>query len=142
MLVDEKCTLSGAQIHKGFSCLLNQVQIKTNANKFFRLDLVTKTGKYYLWKRWGRVGAPGAVMLSSEMPEFQAIMQFEKTFKDKTGLSWDDRESTPMEDHYAYMKLDCAPSSSGVVSALVSLVDPTLDDRVADVVKEICDERL
>lgn len=47
--------------------------------------------RYNTWTRWGRVGERGQHALLGAGSIYDAQSQFEKKFKDKTGLKWADR---------------------------------------------------
>jgi poly [ADP-ribose] polymerase len=49
------------------------------------------SSQYHTWTRWGRVGERGQHALLGTGSIFDAQSQFEKKFKDKTGLKWADR---------------------------------------------------
>ncbi|KAI8896085.1 poly polymerase catalytic domain-containing protein [Globomyces pollinis-pini] len=74
--------------------MLNQTDIKANANKFYILQLLQdKSGnEYYVWARWGRVGVNGQNSFTSYNNLASAKKQFMAKFKDKTKNNWDDRK--------------------------------------------------
>ena len=78
----------GGAVYKAFDCMLNQTDLRHNANKFIKAQLVQHGGGVSLWKRWGRVGDVGQ---SQEVPfddPSDAVAAFEKYFRDKTKNSW------------------------------------------------------
>merc|ERR1712216_576253 len=60
--VDSACPISGT-VFKDYDCMLNQTDIKNNANKFIKSQLVQSVGGIHHFKRWGRVGEPGATQM-------------------------------------------------------------------------------
>jgi poly [ADP-ribose] polymerase len=153
VLQDDNCPLRAAQMHPECACILNQVSIDKNANKFYLLQVLLQGGHAHVWTRWGRVGAVGQHKLLGPMSEADAVAMFKKVFRDKTGLAWEDREEPPLDGHYAHMKLDVANASTGsnssgdvtvstVVHTPLPTTDPSLDPRVAAIVRELCDERM
>jgi poly [ADP-ribose] polymerase len=62
------------------------------------------TGDHKTWTRWGRVGDRGQNAILGSGPLDDAVKQFDKKFKDKSGLSWDDRAGDPKKGKYAYLE--------------------------------------
>ncbi|KAB5511580.1 poly polymerase catalytic domain-containing protein [Coniochaeta sp. 2T2.1] len=89
-----------------YDASLNQTNVGNNNNKFYRIQVLHQpsTGAAFTWTRWGRVGDFGqtASLGHGRLPD--AIKQFEKKFKDKTGLAWDDRMSDPKPKKYTYLE--------------------------------------
>jgi poly [ADP-ribose] polymerase len=84
---------------------LNQTVSASNANKFYRVQLlVGKNQQYITWTRWGRVGEHGqSARLGSGGLE-EAIRHFEAKFKNKSGLKWEDRLATPKNGKYTFLE--------------------------------------
>lgn len=61
-------------------------------------------GVYRTWTRWGRVGERGQTQVAAEGGLQAALRQFEKKFKDKSGLAWDQRGQTPKPGKYAFVE--------------------------------------
>lgn len=61
------------------------------------------TGDAFTWTRWGRVGDFGQTKRVGSGLD-NSIREFEKKFKDKSGLSWDDRGNDPKPGKYAYLE--------------------------------------
>lgn len=82
--------LNFLKIHAFFSCMLNQTDIKNNANKFYTIQLIESDDKkkYWVWTRWGRVGNDGQkkAIPCSTLQAAQA--EFKKKFTDKTSTFW------------------------------------------------------
>ncbi|KAF7661940.1 hypothetical protein LDENG_00250260 [Lucifuga dentata] len=90
--VDEHCSLSSSgEIYEDYDCMLNQTNIGHNNNKFYVIQIIQASNKYYSWNRWGRVGEVGQSKLSKFDKVENAIKDFEKKFKDKTKNNWSDR---------------------------------------------------
>src|SRR4051812_45974975 len=62
------------------------------------------TGAAFTWTRWGRVGDFGQTATLGQGGLADAIRQFEKKFKDKTGLAWADRTANPKPKKYTYLE--------------------------------------
>ena len=70
-----------------------------------------KKGDYKAWTRWGRVGDVGQSAILGDGSLASAVTQFEKKFKDKSGLKWDDRNSNPKPGKYAFVERSYNPDS-------------------------------
>lgn len=73
-----------------FSCTLNQTDIEKNNNKFYIMQLIEESGKYYLYIRYGRVGESGTMNEKTFPSKSNAISAFTTQFKSKTKNSWND----------------------------------------------------
>lgn len=91
--VDSLCSVKGASVHEDFDCMLNQTNIGANNNKFYVIQLLEKSGQFYAWTRWGRVGEPGQNALVGPTSLAAAQKAFEAKFKDKTKNAWSDRKN-------------------------------------------------
>ncbi|KNC50856.1 histone H2A [Thecamonas trahens ATCC 50062] len=92
--VDDACQLQGAQVVENYSCMLNQTDIRRNANKFYRIQVLSTPGPvYHLYTHWGRVGARGQDKTQRCSSLADAITGFKKKFSAKTLNSWDNRAS-------------------------------------------------
>ncbi|RVD82557.1 uncharacterized protein DFL_006979 [Arthrobotrys flagrans] len=114
--VDEMCGLrySGYKVyedsdHVKYDASLNQTNIGNNNNKFYILQLLYKGKSHAVWTRWGRVGEGGQNKLISGLGLDGAIKEFNKKFKDKTGVVWDDRLKANKPNKYTYLEKDYAP---------------------------------
>lgn len=63
-----------------------------------------KKNTYYAHARWGRVGEDGQVKTTTETSLEDAKEEYEKKFKDKSGLEWSDRTSAPKDKKYTYIE--------------------------------------
>ncbi len=77
-----------------YSCTLNQTNIKSNNNKFYILQLLESDSKkeYLLYTRYGRIGNSGVSNTIDYYSKDSSIAMFEKTFKQKTGNWWQNRD--------------------------------------------------
>lgn len=62
------------------------------------------SGVYRTWTRWGRVGERGQTAVAATGALSEAMKQFEKKFKDKSGLSWSQRGENPKPGKYAFVE--------------------------------------
>lgn len=75
-----------------YDAALNQTNAGHNANEFYRIQLlVSSSGSYKTWTRWGRVGEHGANAKLGDGSLGNALGFFNAKFKDKSGLLWQDR---------------------------------------------------
>jgi len=110
--VDDWCSLrvshSVYQSDDGtiYDVTLNQTNAGQNNNKFYRIQLLVspKGQDYRTWTRWGRVGESGqSAMLGSGLLN-EALAQFDKKFKDKTGHQWENRHEPSKKGKYTYIE--------------------------------------
>ncbi|OQE36958.1 hypothetical protein PENCOP_c011G01823 [Penicillium coprophilum] len=84
---------------------LSQTVAASNANKFYRVQLLVGTNsKYFAWTRWGRVGEHGQSACLGDGSLAGAMQQYEKKFKDKSGLKWENRLDTPKYGKYTFLE--------------------------------------
>jgi poly [ADP-ribose] polymerase len=63
------------------------------------------------WTRWGRVGERGQSAMLGNGSLADAHKNFEKKFKDKSGLTWANRGDEPKAGKYAYVERSYNPDS-------------------------------
>jgi poly [ADP-ribose] polymerase 2/3/4 len=110
--VDDWCHLKGShsvyQADDGtvYDVTLNQTNAGQNNNKFYRIQLLESVNKknYRTWTRWGRVGEGGQNAMLGSGSLTEALSQFEKKFKDKTGHKWDSRHEPAKKGKYTYIE--------------------------------------
>ncbi|ERT01326.1 poly [ADP-ribose] polymerase [Sporothrix schenckii 1099-18] len=91
---------------------LNQTNSGNNNNKFYRIQLLRATaGKFYTWTRWGRVGDVGQYTMLGGGSFDDALKNFNKKFRDKSGLAWERRGDDPRPGKYAYVERNYEPDS-------------------------------
>lgn len=73
--------------------------------KFYRLQLINNgNGSYTTHTRWGRVGERGQSKDLGPYSLNEALRDFDKKFKDKTGRSWDERGEEPKKGKYTRLE--------------------------------------
>jgi poly [ADP-ribose] polymerase 2/3/4 len=110
--VDDLCNLKGShtvyQADDGtiYDVTLNQTNAGQNNNKFYRIQLLVAVNKkdYRTWTRWGRVGEAGQNAMLGSGSLNEALSQFEKKFKDKTGHKWESRHEPAKKGKYTYIE--------------------------------------
>jgi poly [ADP-ribose] polymerase len=95
-----------------YDVVLNQCNIGTNNNKYYRLQILedkSNSGNYYVWFRWGRVGEP-AKMSASTWLGFssvdQARKEFAKKYRDKTGNAFGADTFAEKKGKYKLVQVD------------------------------------
>lgn len=69
-------------------------------------------GTYKTWTRWGRVGEHGQNAVLGDNSLDDAIRQFEKKFKDKSGHTWANRLDQPKKNKYTFLERNYEQDSS------------------------------
>lgn len=105
---EERCKVYQDDEGVIYDATLNQTESGKNANKFYRVQLLQHdSGQFYTWTRWGRVGdSPGQSKMLGNGSVDLAIAEFEKKFKDKTGLAWKDRDAAPKPKKYTMIEIN------------------------------------
>ncbi|KAF9769268.1 hypothetical protein IL306_013356 [Fusarium sp. DS 682] len=117
--LDEHCTLPTYQVYVDpdtgliYDASLNQTNSSANNNKFYRIQVLKnpKSSDFKTWTRWGRVGETGQKAILGNGTVDDAIKQFQKKFKDKSGLAWDNRTDNPKPGKYAFVERSYNPDS-------------------------------
>jgi poly [ADP-ribose] polymerase len=98
--VDEQCPKSkdsSVSVYSDasgvYDAMLNQTNIGNNNNKFYVIQLLTNGGSYWVWTRWGRVGARGQDALQTCGGVDAAKSYFDSKFHDKTKNRWINRKN-------------------------------------------------
>ncbi|KAI1776736.1 PARP-domain-containing protein [Hypoxylon cercidicola] len=95
-----------------YDASLNQTNSAANNNKFYRIQLLRSfDGDFRVWTRWGRVGEGGQSKAFGDRSLGNALYEFDKKFKAKTGLSWSDRTEPPKRGKYAFIERSYEPDS-------------------------------
>ncbi|KAF4975387.1 hypothetical protein FZEAL_7817 [Fusarium zealandicum] len=117
--LDEHCILPTYHVHVDpdsgliWDASLNQSNSSFNNNKFYRIQVLKdpKSPTFKTWTRWGRVGEAGQKAVLGNGSLDDAIKQFEKKFKDKSGLTWENRGENPKPGKYAFVERSYNPDS-------------------------------
>jgi poly [ADP-ribose] polymerase 2/3/4 len=76
-----------------------------NATKVYIIQLLQHdSGEYYTWTRWGRAGDKGQSKILGDGTKASALTEFEKKFKEKTGLKWAERGAKPKSKKYTLVE--------------------------------------
>jgi poly [ADP-ribose] polymerase 2/3/4 len=85
---------------------LNKSDSTENNNKFYRVQVLQDGSSFKTWTRWGRVGERGQKKMLGDGSLSSAQYYFMNKFKDKSGLSWEEREQAPKRNKYSYLEVD------------------------------------
>ncbi|KAF2849085.1 PARP-domain-containing protein [Plenodomus tracheiphilus IPT5] len=157
--IDEYCPLTNYHVYVDDSgtiwdASLNQTNSSANNNKFYKVQTLTNGSDFKTWTRWGRVGERGQSAMLGNGGVDDALKNFEKKFKDKSGLRWDDRGENPKAGKYAYVERSYNPDSddegddtgsgAGADEAIkteVKVAECTLDAPTQDLMKLIFNQQ-
>lgn len=76
------------------------------------IQVLRVSNTYKTWTRWGRVGEHGQSAILGDNSLHDAIRQFEKKFKDKTGHTWANRLDGPKKNKYTFLERNYGEDSS------------------------------
>lgn len=96
-LIDSEVTYASPELifdhnDEPYACVLNQTDLKTNANKFYRMQALKDGNSYYLYVRYGRIGETGQKSIKSFSSPHVLASEFKAQFKAKTKNDWDNRD--------------------------------------------------
>lgn len=75
-----------------YDCALNIADVVNNCNKSYIMQLLERQGEtFVLFSRFGRVGQTGQTSTEVFVDKELAIAEFQRTFKEKSGVNWSDR---------------------------------------------------
>ncbi|CAG9310861.1 unnamed protein product [Blepharisma stoltei] len=126
---------------KVWSSTLNQTDLKTNANKFYIIQLLQSDSdakQFYVWNRWGRVGYDGQNAYKGPWSELdRAKAEYQKKLTDKTRGGYveleimynDEEEKTEKAEEKIVKKEEKEEKE----------VESKLDRRIQDLIKLIFD---
>jgi poly [ADP-ribose] polymerase len=98
-----------------YDAALNQTNVGGNNNKFYRIQILESysDGTFTCWTRWGRVGERGQNKAIPCGNSFDlALREYSKKFKDKSGLTWDDRNKPGKANKYVFVERSYEPDTS------------------------------
>ncbi|KAJ8603157.1 hypothetical protein CTAYLR_004590 [Chrysophaeum taylorii] len=127
--------LRAGAVRGGYDATLNQTDLRTNANKFIKVQLVETRAGVVLHKRWGRVGEPGQQQQVGPTTPGEAAKEFRKYFRSKTGNSWGE-DFEPKAGKYTVVE---APKTT-TTTADSSSGGSSLDSRTKEFVSLIFNE--
>ena len=138
--VDDFCDISGAKIHKNYSCVLSQTNIAKNSNKFYIMQIVTNGTDFWLYHRYGRIGDKGVISKTVCNPQYVAIQKFCSTFYSKTGNKWGDSPFQSKNGKYTMMDIEEPQIATDAEIPEVS--EEKLPSQVDGLIRMISDKQL
>ena len=134
-----------------WDALLNQAKASGNVNKYFHLQvsaqptwkprkknkltsiqLIQDGSNFKLLMRWGCVGHRGNSQIFDCDTLNEAISWFQKKFKEKSGLDWDNRDSSALPGRYAFIEQCYNPEVDDKDGNLDDLDDDLNDNNLDD----------
>ncbi|KAK2602880.1 hypothetical protein N8I77_009382 [Diaporthe amygdali] len=114
--VDEGFPLAGYGVHVDddsviWDASLNQTNAGANNNKFYRIQVLVSSGDAKTWTRWGRVGERGLSKILGNGSLADSKKQFEKKFKEKSGMLWENRANDPLPGKYVFLEKSYQPDT-------------------------------
>jgi len=103
-----------------YDAMLNLRNAKENIDKFYILQLLKSNKGFLFYTRWGRTGTRGQTKSVGPFKDKKsAVEQFEKKFKEKTGVAWGAKnsllgKSNPNSKKYSILRITYSPPSKNV----------------------------
>jgi len=92
-ILDPLCKYKGT-IYQDYTCTLNMTDLKTNANKFYIMQIIDGGNNTFgLFIRYGRIGEHGRISYTDSSKVDPLIEKFKKQFKSKTKNTWENRQN-------------------------------------------------
>jgi predicted DNA-binding WGR domain protein len=144
-IIDEGCQYKDGEIigtkDNVYSCMLNHTDIKSNANKFYIMQIVKNGSEYVHYVRYGRIGDTGIKSHKKFISEDQAKYFFESQFRSKTGNTW---KKTFVKKNGKYFLTEVNYDDVKDVDKYDKHVDvkSTLDQKVQDLIALFTDVKM
>ena len=85
-----------------YSCILSLTDLKKNKNRFYILQLINDNDQFVLYRRYGRIGEEGKIIIKNYCKIDDGKTEFKKKFKHKTKNEWDNRQTFQDKNSYVY----------------------------------------
>jgi len=107
---DSDAGLKDGVVVDPFNVTLNQTDVSYGVkghNKFYMIQVLRAGGRFFLWTKWGRVGASSPATNLQPCTSLQdAQTEFRKKFRSKTKNDWENRDNfTPIEGKYQLVEV-------------------------------------
>ena len=109
-IVDIECPELNLKVYsneiEAYHFTLTLTELSENINKFFICQLLVKPTAFFIFTRSGRVGYKGTTKLDCFLNKQDALKSFFQLFYEKTGLTWQDRnskDSSEFNGKYTYI---------------------------------------
>ncbi|XP_064600796.1 poly [ADP-ribose] polymerase tankyrase-like [Liolophura sinensis] len=151
--IDDQCEIKAtgelvtdSDLKRPFSALLTKVDIKHGVYgmyNFYKLQLVRQKGKdmYILFTRWGRIGDSGQFQHTPFASMEEAVKEFRKVYREKSGNHWADRNGEFEAKYNKYRVVTLDEEHPGIKQDqvkvnLVSKVPSKLPPYIQDTMRE------
>eukprot|EP00667_Euglena_gracilis_P001885 EG_transcript_1886 len=129
-----------------YNVVLNFADVIHNKNTYYMMQLLEsdkQPRKYWVFRKWGRMGTDLGDFKLTEYDSLQAAKkEFTKTYLDKTGNKWDDRNSFAKKAG-KFMQIDVDYSQpEGEATTQAGPYQGPLAKPVQDLISLICDTRM
>ncbi|KAG1769586.1 poly polymerase catalytic domain-containing protein [Suillus occidentalis] len=126
-----------------WDAMLNQTEVGSNKNKFYVIQLLHPIGnnaQCSLYTRWGRVGESGSSQIKGPWPSANAISEFQKQFRSKSGVAWPQRFGmVAAKGKYTWLEREFEDGDSKVEgSDSNSKEEPVPDSKLLPELQEFC----
>lgn len=120
-----------------YMTVLNLADVKSNSNKSFILQLLHRNNEvFFIYTRAGRVGNEGTINIDAFFDKNQAIDNFKKIARNKTGIDWNQRyDSDPVIGKYQYVLI----KADDIDIKLTESHIPEIPGKIQNLVKTIFD---
>jgi poly [ADP-ribose] polymerase len=139
--IDEWCTIPNAVIHKSYECVLCDVDIAKNSNKFYIMQIVETGPSFVLYTRYGRIGEKGVISNDRFDVAWSAIQKFCSKYYAKTGNKWDSGSFIEKKGKYIKMDIEHPTIETATVDPSTdpggAKMTRTLPPEVEDIIKTI-----
>ena len=99
-------------------CMLIYLNPSETKDRFYILQLIKTVDKSYVnYSRWGNTGTEGRAFQQAKNNYKDAVKYFEKKFKEKTGLEWENRSDGPVGGKYQFIQQNFVEKQRGFTSA-------------------------
>ncbi|PAA55778.1 hypothetical protein BOX15_Mlig008630g1 [Macrostomum lignano] len=136
---------------KPFTALLSRIDVGCSLSglyNFYKLQLLRQRGRnfYLLFTCWGRIGDTGQYQTTPFPSRAEAVKEFEKVFRSKTGNRWIDLDKFETRQRkYSLVQLDSMRLQPRLHSLPVSLdtrLPHELPDRLADLMRDLLNPKM
>eukprot|EP00668_Euglena_longa_P011997 GGOE01014420.1.p1 GENE.GGOE01014420.1~~GGOE01014420.1.p1 ORF type:complete len:938 (-),score=354.46 GGOE01014420.1:309-2801(-) len=129
-----------------YNVVLNFADVVRNKNTYYMMQLLEsdkQPRKYWVFRKWGRMGTELGDYKRTDYDSLQAAKkEFMKTYLDKTGNKWDDRNAFQKKSgKFMQIDVDYSQPEGGSSSAAGPYKGP-LTKPVQDLISLICDTRM
>lgn len=143
-IIDIDCKYKNAELVEDdngvvYSCTLNQTDIDANKNKYYIMQLLKNGDNYVLFIKYGRLGLVRKTLYTDYTNKFNAIKDYEKQFKSKTGNKWNSKDFVKKDGKYFLSDVSYEDELKDIDTTVIKIPDSKLDQKIQDLIKMISD---